>query len=57
MSIDKKRLELAQELSDLWDENEEHMGEQAAYHVACEQLDIDPDEGYELLELLSDEED
>lgn len=30
-------------------ENEQHMGEMAAYHVACEQLGIDPDDGWELL--------
>ena len=45
----EQRKELAEELSQLWNDNEEHMGEQAAYHVACEQLDIDPDYGYELL--------
>lgn len=43
---------LAKELQDLWDENEKHMGEQAAYHVACEELGIDPDDGYEILALL-----
>ena len=41
--------ELAQELLELWSDNEETMGEQAAYQVACEMLDIDPDHGYELL--------
>ncbi len=50
------RLELARELSEAWDENEETMGEQAAYHVSCEQLGIDPDDGYELLAELSETE-
>ena len=46
---------LARRLSNAWDENEETMGEQAAYLVACEELQIDPDEGYSLLALLSGE--
>ena len=49
----QERKEIAQELSDLWSDNEEDMGEMAAYHVSCEQLGIDPDEGYEYLALLS----
>lgn len=40
---------LAKELSKLWEELQEDMGEMAAYHVACSQLDIDPDDGWELL--------
>lgn len=48
----KNRIEKAQELSDLWEENEECMGEMAAYHVACEQLGIDPDDGWNLLAML-----
>jgi hypothetical protein len=39
----------AQKLADLWTQNEKTMPEQAAYLVACEQLGIDPDEGYDLL--------
>lgn len=34
---------LAVELVELWDQNEECMGEQAALHVACEMLGIDPE--------------
>lgn len=52
----KLKLELARELHDLWNANEECMGEQAAYHAACEQLGIDPDEGYGLLALLDEHE-
>ena len=44
----------AQELADLWDENEKIMGEQAAYLVACDTLGIDPEDGYDLLAELSD---
>lgn len=45
----RKQKELAEDLNEQWSINEETMGEMAAYHVACEMLDIDPDEGYELL--------
>ena len=41
--------EKAHELLETWSDNEETMGEQAAYQVACEMLNIDPDHGYELL--------
>jgi len=44
-----KTLSKAQQLSDLWDDNEESMGEMAAYHAACEQLNIDSDDGWQLL--------
>jgi len=47
--MSNKTLKKAQELSDAWDKNEETMGEQAAYHVACEQLNIDSDDGWQLL--------
>lgn len=43
-----------QELLQAWEDNEETMGEMAAYHVACEQLDIDPDTGWEMLAELDD---
>jgi hypothetical protein len=56
MSKKQMRLELARQLQEAWDDNEEHMGEQAAYHVSCEQLGIDPDDGYELLAELAEEE-
>lgn len=49
-------LNLARELSDLWDENEKSMGEQAAYSVSCDILGISTDEGYELLALLNSKE-
>jgi len=52
-----KELEKARELSRLWDENEEHMGEMAAFSVACEQLGIDEDDGWELLALLDGDDD
>lgn len=45
----KRRLDLANELSALWIENQESMGEMAAYLVACEQLQIDPDDGWDFL--------
>lgn len=49
-----RRIELAKELAETWDDLEQDMGEQAAYNVACEQLGIDPDEGYELLAMIGD---
>jgi len=37
-------------LMDLWNENEEAgSGEMASYHIACGQLGIDPDDGWDLL--------
>ena len=50
----KKRLEKARALQEAWSDNEETMGEQAAYHVSCEQLGIGPDRGYDLLAELAD---
>lgn len=44
----------AQELADLRDHNSEYMGENAAYALACSLLGIDPDDGYELLELIGE---
>lgn len=55
-SRQERELDLAQELSELWDDNEDTMGEQAAFSVACEQLGISEDRGYELLALLGTEE-
>lgn len=57
MASRAKQLALARELSELWDDNEEMMGEMAAYNVSCEQLGIDPDEGWDLLALLEEEQD
>lgn len=39
----------SKEITDLWDENEKSMGEQAALHVACEMLDIDVDDAYDIM--------
>lgn len=51
-----QRAEIARQLLELWSDNEEHMGEQAAYHVSCEQLGIEPDDGYQMIgELPQDE--
>lgn len=36
--------------------NEKSMGEMAAYHVTCEMLGVDPDDGWELLAELEEEE-
>jgi hypothetical protein len=44
-----KDASLGKDLIALWSENEEHMGEMAAYHVSCEQLGIDPDDGWALM--------
>ena len=41
--------EKAHELLETWSDNEETMGEQAAYCVACEMLGISEDHGYDLL--------
>lgn len=35
--------------ADMLADNEESMGEGAAYLVTCEQLGVDPDDGYNLL--------
>lgn len=43
-----------EELNALWNELEKEMGEMAAYHVACEQLGVDPDDGWSLLAKSSD---
>lgn len=45
----KERERLAQELGETWSDNEEHMGEMAAFSVSCSQLGIDEDEGWALL--------
>ena len=45
----KTKEKLGQELADLWDDYCESMGEGAAYYVACEQLNIHPDAGWDLL--------
>ncbi|MHC1572183.1 MAG: hypothetical protein ACXQTL_05485 [Methanosarcinales archaeon] len=52
MSNHQKKFNKAKELKKVWEENEESMAEMAAYHVACEQLEIDPDDGWELLAFL-----
>jgi hypothetical protein len=44
-----KKLKKAQELSNLWTDLEDSMGEMAAFHVACEQMNIDPDDGWQLI--------
>jgi len=49
-----KTLIKAQQLSDLWSDNEDSMAEMAAYHVACEQLNIGPDDGRQLLAELAE---
>lgn len=48
-------IELANRLAELWEELEAAgTAEQAAYQIACEQLGIEPDEGYALLALIDD---
>lgn len=49
--IDK--IALGEELSDLWMELEEEMSDHGAYEIACEQLGVDPDEGYDYIRLFS----
>lgn len=50
-------VELANELNDLWCENEEAgMGEQAALGVACEMLGIPWEDAYDVLALIAMEE-
>lgn len=46
---------LGKMLSDLWDKLEVGMGEMAAYNVACEEMNIDPDDGWEYLEAYAHE--
>lgn len=54
----KSEIDRARDFSELVDSNEEHMGEMAAFYVACEQFQIDEEEGWELLSLIAlDEED
>lgn len=50
-----RQLEQARALSELWDELEQEMGEQAAYCVACEKLGFSEERGYELLSMLNTE--
>lgn len=49
------KIDLAHLLAETWEENENEMAEMAAYYVACEQLGIDQDYGWELLSCISDE--
>jgi hypothetical protein len=48
------QISLAKELATLWDSYEEENGEQASYLLACSELGIDPNDGYELLALIAD---
>jgi hypothetical protein len=50
-----ERVALAEQLNEMWCDNEEVMGEMAAYSVACSQLGIDEDEGWDLLALIGEE--
>lgn len=43
------------ELRDLWNSNEETMGEMAAYGVACAELGIGIDDGWSLLALIAED--
>ena len=52
----KNKIQMAHQLMELWDMNEEHMGEMAAFSVSCEQLAIDEETGWELIALLPDAE-
>ena len=48
-AADRKSLGL--QLAELWAELEEDgVAEMAAYHVACERLGVDPDDGWDLLD-------
>lgn len=49
----KRKIELGVVLADTWSDNEEDMAEMAAYFVACEQLEIDPDDGWEYMAMAS----
>lgn len=51
----RRQLVSAEVFNELLCENEEEMGEGAAYLVTCEQLGVDPDDGYELLAELAKE--
>lgn len=46
--------ELAKEFSEVLSDNEESMGEGAAYLVTCEQLGVDPNDGWGLLASLAE---
>lgn len=49
-------VELANELNDLWCDNEDAgMGEQAALAVACEMLGIPHEDAYDVLALIATE--
>lgn len=50
----KEQINKANELSDLWDELEENMGEMAALDCACEQLGIDKDNKWNVLEPINE---
>lgn len=39
----------AQTFLESWSDNEEHMGEWAAFHVTCEQFEIEPDAAFDIL--------
>lgn len=39
----------AKQFAEVLEDNEEDMGEMAAYHVTCEQLNVDPEDGWDLL--------
>ncbi len=45
----KKQLPTFEEFTKAWDENEESMGEMAAFNVTCEQFGISEDDGWDLL--------
>ncbi len=51
----KSEKDLAIDFCESLEMNESMMGEQAAFYVTCEQFEIDPDFGYELLLLVGDE--
>lgn len=45
----KRKKTDAKTFSELLEMNESQMGEGAAYFVTCEQMEIDPDDGWDLL--------
>ena len=45
----EKKLPTAKEIMELWDDNEEHMGEMAAFSVTCDMLGIDEETAYSIL--------
>ena len=51
MSVKEDRTiaELAKELLELWQHNEKTMGEMAAYSVACEEMGISEEKGWDML--------